>query len=195
MWRAPGSGRPTVRNRPPRQTHSLLAIFRSHGWIFALEPIVDRQTATAQLEELLPLAAQWASDQKQRVLCEGVPLSKTEMADAKSIGIKNPGRVRLLRVDAIPVPAHPTLRAAAASLHFLTAAPSGLALEYGIFVRSDCWRDRALIAHELVHTAQYERLGGVVPFLQTYISQCAAVGYENAPLELEAIKTAERICP
>ena len=168
--------------------------FRSRGWIFAFEPIVDRQSAIAQLEEVLPLAAQWASDQKQRVLCEGVPLSKAQMADAKSIGIKNPDRVRLLRVEAIPVPAHPKLKAAAASLNFLTAAPSGLALEYGIFVRSDCWRDRALIAHELVHTAQYERLGGIVPFLQTYISQCATVGYANAPLELEAAAKAERIC-
>ena len=140
------------------------------------------------------MAGQWACAQKQRVLCEGVPLSEAEKADAKSIGVKNPDRVRLLRVDTIPAPAHPMLRAAAASLNFLTHAPRGLALEYGIFVRSDCWRDRALIAHELVHTAQYERLGGVVPFLQLYISQCATVGYANAPLELEAIRTAERIC-
>jgi hypothetical protein len=156
---------------------------------------VDRQSAIAQLEELLPLAAEWASNQKQRVLCQGLPLSEAEMAVAKSVGIKNPDRVRLLRVDTIPVPVHPMLRAAASSLNFMITEPSGLALEYGIFVRSDCWRDRALIAHELVHTAQCERLGGIVPFLQTYISQCAAVGYANAPLELEAIKTAERVCP
>lgn len=155
---------------------------------------MDRQTAIDQLEELLPLAGQWAFAQEQRALCEGVPLSKAEIADAKLIGVKNPDRVRLLRVDTIPAPAHPMLRAAAASLNFLTAAPRGLALEYGIFVRSDYWRDRALIAHELVHTTQYERLGGIVPFLQTYISQCATVGYANAPLELEAIRTAKRVC-
>src|SRR2546430_8971806 len=51
----------------------------------------------------------------------------------------------------------------------------------------DYWRDRALIAHELVHVLQYHRLGGVLPFLQTYICQCATVGYPNAPLELEEI--------
>jgi hypothetical protein len=147
-----------------------------------------------RLDELLPLAVQWAITQERRVLCEGVHLSEIEMADAKAIGVRNPERVRLLRIHTIPTPADPTLRAAAASLNFLTAAPRGLALEYGIFVRSDCWRDRALIAHELVHTAQYQRLGGVVPFLQTYISQCATVGYASAPLELEAIRTAERIC-
>ena len=155
---------------------------------------MDRQTTIDQLGELLPLAAQWAAAQQRRVLSEGVPLSENELADAKAIGVRNPERVRLLRVEAIPVPAHPMLKAAAASIHFLTAAPRGLALEYGIFVRADHWRDRALIAHELVHTAQFQRLGGILPFLQTYIFQCATVGYPNAPLELEAVTTAARVC-
>ena len=155
---------------------------------------MDRQTTLQQLEELLPLAAQWATEQERRVLCEGVRLSEIEMADAKAIGVRNPERVRLLRVQTIPVPAHPMLKSAAASINFLTAAPRGLALEYAIFVRADHWRDRALIAHELVHTAQYQRLGGILPFLQTYIYQCATVGYPNAALELEAIATAERVC-
>src|SRR5439155_17538079 len=114
--------------------------------------------------------------------------------DGKAFGVKNPARVRLLRVGAVPVPAHPMLRAAAASINFLTAAPRGLALDYGIFVRSDHWRDRELVAHELVHTAQFQRLGGILPFLQTYIFQCATVGYPNAPLELEAIATSARVC-
>ena len=156
--------------------------------------MVDRQTIINQLEELLPLAVHWATDQERRVLCEGMGLSEIEMTDAKAIGVRNPERVRLLRVDSVPVPAHPMLRAAAASINFLTAAPRGLALENGIFIRADHWRDRALIAHELVHTAQFQRLGGILPFLQTYIFQCATVGYPNAPLELEAIATAARIC-
>jgi hypothetical protein len=155
---------------------------------------VDRQKTLEQLEELLPLAAQWATDQERRVLCEGVALSEAEMADARAIGVRNPNRVRLLRVENIPVPVHPMLRAAAASIHFLAAAPSGLTLDYGIFIRADRWRERGLIAHELVHTAQYQRLGGILPFLQTYIYQCATVGYRNAPLELEAAAIAARIC-
>jgi len=155
---------------------------------------MNRQAAFDHLEELLPLAAQWAMEQQQRVLCEGVPLSKNEMADARAIGVRNPERVRLLRVDSIPVPAHPTLKAAAASINFVTATPSGLALENAIYVRADRWGDRQLIAHELAHTAQYQRLGGVLPFLQTYLVQCATAGYQQAPLELEATATAERIC-
>lgn len=155
---------------------------------------MDRQTTLDQLEQLLPLATQWAAHQERRVLCEGVRLSELEMADAKAIGVRNPDRVRLLRVDSVPVPVHPMVRAAAASINFLSAAPRGLALNYGIFIRADHWRDRALIAHELVHTAQYQRLGGILPFLQTYIYQCATVGYPHAPLEAEAIATAARVC-
>jgi hypothetical protein len=155
---------------------------------------MDRHSMLEQIDQLLPLAAEWATEQERRVLCEGVPLSKEELADAKAIGVRNPERVRLLRVDSIPVPAHPMLRAAAASINFVTAAPRGLALDYGIFVRADHWRDRELIAHELAHTAQYQRLGGILPFLQTYLWQCAAVGYQQAPLELEASAAAERIC-
>ena len=155
---------------------------------------MDRQATIEKIEQLLPLAAEWATAQERRVLCQGVPLSKTELADARAIGVRNPERVRLLCVDSIPMPVHPMLQAAASSMQFLTGSPRGLALEYGIFVRTDQWRDRALIAHELVHTAQYQRLGGILPFLQTYIAQCATVGYPNAPLELEANATAARVC-
>jgi hypothetical protein len=154
---------------------------------------MDRQTTIDQLEELLPLAAEWAEEQQERVLREGVPLSEEELADAKAIGVQNPESVRLLQVDTIPVPAHPMLKAAAASINFLSFAPRGLALGHGIFVRSDYWRDRVLIAHELAHTVQYQRLGGILPFLQSYIFQCATVGYPNAPMELEASTTAALI--
>jgi hypothetical protein len=47
--------------------------------------------------------------------------------------------------------------------------------------------------HELVHTAQYERLGGIVAFLRKYLSECATSGYRAAPLEEEAIAVAQRI--
>src|SRR5260370_20834809 len=140
---------------------------------------MERQTTIDQLEELLPLAAQWAAAQQQRVLSEGVPLYKKELADAKAIGVRNPERVRLLRVEAIPVPAHPMLKAAAASIRFLTAAPRGLALDNGIFVRADSWRDRALIAHELVPTPQFQLLGRIPPFVPSYNFRIATVGYPD----------------
>ena len=127
---------------------------------------MDRQFLIAHFETLLPLAAKWAAAVEKRILREGVPLSEQEMGDAKAIGVREPERVRLLALARVPAPRNLTLRTAAAAIQFLTPATRGLALRYGIFVRSDCWGERGLVAHELAHTAQYERLGGIEPFLR-----------------------------
>ena len=154
---------------------------------------MDRQSVLAQFETLLPLAAKWAEEEEQRVLHEGVPLSEQEMTDAKAIGVRRPQRIRLLRVEAVPMPIDPQLRAAAETIHFLSPETRGLTLQYGILLRWDCWRERPLIAHELVHAAQYERLGGILPFLRQYLVECLTIGYPNAPMELEAAEVAGQV--
>jgi len=50
------------------------------------------------------------------------------------------------------------------------------------------------LVHELVHTGQYERLGGVRPFLERYLRECLTIGYPMGALEQEAIRIAEEIC-
>ena len=145
-----------------------------------------------QFEALLPLAAAWATEQQENILLEGVPLGELELADAYAIGVKAPERVRLLSVETIPRPSHPQLRAACDAIDFLTPATRGLTLGYGIFIRADCWRDRLLVLHELAHTAQYERLGGIDSFLRKYLFECVTIGYPAAPLEQEAIDVAAR---
>lgn len=67
---------------------------------------------------------------------------------------------------------------------------AGLTVRYGIFIREAYWGDRRLIAHELAHTAQYERRGGIAPFLRAYLTECLTIGYSGAALELEAIAAA-----
>ena len=110
-----------------------------------------------------------------------------------AVGVRGPERVRLLALPCVPTPTDLTLKTAVAAIQFLTPATRGLALRYGIFVRSDCWGERRLIAHELVHTAQYERLGGIRPFLRQYLTECLTVGYPAGPMEQEAIDTASRL--
>lgn len=46
----------------------------------------------------------------------------------------------------------------------------------------------------LVHTRQFERLGGFLPFLQQYLQECITVGYPAALVEQEAINTTARLC-
>lgn len=123
---------------------------------------------------------------------EGVPLGEPHLSDARLMGVVCPERIRLLRVDGIPLPGNPVLKFAAKITGLFSPHTAGMALRYGIFVRKDCWGDRRLIAHECVHTAQYERCGGFSGFLSRYLSECLEIGYPAAPMEQEAIlKSAE----
>lgn len=146
-----------------------------------------------QFQFLLPLAVRWAEEQEKQILEHGLPLTAEEANDARAVGVRNYERVRLLQVKTVLRPKNKALRAACDAIDFLTPKTRGLALRHGIFVRTDCWRDRALIAHELVHAAQYERFGGIEPFLRQYLMECLTVGYAASPLELEAITVSARI--
>jgi hypothetical protein len=146
-------------------------------------------------EALLPLACSWAEEQERVILRDGVPLSAGQTADARKVGVAQPERVRLLKVASIPMPDHPDLRGAAEATGLISPQTIGLTLRYGIFIRSDCWNDRRLVAHELVHVAQYERLGGIQPFLRQYLHECLTVGYDAAPMEQEAVRGAGRLVP
>ena len=134
---------------------------------------MDAGITPEQFELLLPLACQWAAAQEQRICSHGQALSDAQGADARLAGVAEPERVRLLYVPEIPIPENPALR---------------------IFIRSDCRFNRAMVVHELGHTAQYERLGGFESFLRQYLSQCLTIGYPEAPMEQEVISLAARIC-
>ena len=147
-----------------------------------------------QFEFLLPLACQWAEEQEQVILRDGIALTDAQLTDARNAGVIHPERIRLLVVNQIPMPSHPALHAAAVATQLITPSTGGLTLRYGIYIRSDCWTNRRLIIHEFVHTAQYERLNGFLLFLQKYLHECISIGYPAAPMEQEAINTAARMC-
>ncbi len=135
----------------------------------------------------LPLAVRWAEQEERRILDHGVPLPAESLADARNMGVSEPGKIRLLKVDCVPSPANPLLRWLGRRTGLISPMTAGMALRYGIFLRADCWMNRHIIAHECVHTAQYERLGTIRVFLQQYLLECLHVGYPAAPLEQEAI--------
>ncbi|MEM7344906.1 MAG: hypothetical protein AAF485_11745 [Chloroflexota bacterium] len=147
-----------------------------------------------QFQDLLPLAAVWAEAQETLILQQGVPLTTAQLEDAQQVGVRQPEQIRLLSVDKIPLPDHPALRAAAQATQLISPYASGVTFRYGIFIRAREWGERSLIVHELVHTAQYERLGGFEPFLAQYLMECLTVGYPEAPMEQEAIRVAREIC-
>jgi len=159
-----------------------------------LTKFVNPTITPEQFEMLLPLACEWAASQEQRILATGETLSDAMLADARLVGVAAPDRVRLLCVPEIPIPDDPALRAATLETQFLSPLTRGLALRYGIFIRSDCRSDQTMVIHELGHTAQYERLGGFEPFLRRYLFECLTIGYPEAPMEQEVIELTARIC-
>lgn len=143
---------------------------------------------------LVPLAAAWAGEQERVILRDGTPLPPSGIVNAKKIGVAHPEKVRLLKVASIPIPEDPLLRTAAETTGLISPKTAGLTVRYGIFIRADCWGNRQLVFHELVHTSQYERLGGFQEFLQQYLYECITIGYPGAPMEREAILKTANLC-
>lgn len=143
---------------------------------------------------MLPIATVWIRQQQRRILSVGVPLDNEQIRDARAAGVRYPERVRLLRVDDVPQLRLRSLQLLAFKLGLLSPMTVGLTAAYGIFIRADRWGDRRLLVHELAHTTQYERFGGIKPFLRAYLRECLADGYPFGALEIEAAAAARKIC-
>lgn len=146
-----------------------------------------------QFNQLLPLAISWAEQQENYILQNGVQLTASQLSDAKLVKVVGLEKVRLLKVDQIPLPSELSLKNAAQMLGLITANTIGLTLRYGVFIRKDFWNGRKIVVHELVHVAQYERLGGIGNFLQKYLQECITMGYPQASMEQEAITLSNKI--
>lgn len=143
---------------------------------------------------IVPVASRWIEIHERRVLLRGIGLTEQQLADAVALGVAQPERVRLLAFPAVSSPRRRASRFTALLLRTFSPGTAGLTARYGILVREDFWGERRLIAHELAHTAQYERLGGIKPFLREYLAECFREGYPFGELELEAASAAQRIC-
>ncbi|MGV7225235.1 MAG: hypothetical protein ACQ9MH_27440 [Nitrospinales bacterium] len=152
------------------------------------------QISHEQFETILPLAVEWAEAKEKVSLEHGTALSPKYMEDAKSVGVKYPERVRIYEVSQIPIPKHPILKAAAEVTQLISPATIGISLRYGIFIHNNFSNDRYTIVHELVHTMQCEKFGGLYPFLKKYLWECIEIGYPEAPLEQQAVRIASEVC-
>jgi hypothetical protein len=146
-------------------------------------------------ERLAPLASQWAKTQEAYILEHGVPLSRNQIADAGRAGVKDPGRVRVLVVDRIPLPGDKELADAARHAQIITDASRAVAIGHGIIIRADSWQNRELLLHQLVHVAQCERSGGLESFVGEYLlDRRSSRDFSLGPLEDEARSLARKIC-
>jgi hypothetical protein len=151
-------------------------------------------TDQKKFEELLPLACQWAKTQEEFILARGASLALRDIADAIRVGVRDCSRVKVLVVDRIPMPDNKELAEAARGTHIITDASRGVAIGHGIIIRADCWGDRELLLHNLVHVAQCERSGGLEQWVRQYLCDrhgCAK--FTIGSLEEEARRIAHEI--
>lgn len=135
---------------------------------------------------LAPLGAVWAARAARLAWHKGRALTPPEQEMAARMGVAAPERVRVMVAPEMPWPGPRWLHRLVSRLGFPATESVGLCLGHAIFLHP-AWAEKTeVLAHELVHTAQYERLGGVRPFLRRYLAECLAFGYVAAPLEREA---------
>jgi len=133
--------------------------------------------------EIVPKAIAWAKAQSEIVLESGLPLSESGIEIARRVGVNAPERVRIQWVTRLPVPSDPAFGPLLDSTGL--ANMDGLTLGYAIFLVQER-TDLKLVAHELRHVHQYERLGGIDGFMPVYLEEIRVFGYTDAPLEKDA---------
>lgn len=153
----------------------------------------DPRLLAAMLPALVPLAAVWVRRQEEKATRTGQPLDLSELEAARAVGVRHPERIRLRLVPEIAGPLHFIFRKFYASRAFFGPGLRGITYRYGIVLRQDCYPDLHLVAHECVHVAQYEKLGGLSAFLRPYFRECLLDGYPGGPLEQEAIDRSSRL--
>ncbi|MDR7270628.1 hypothetical protein J2X20_003286 [Pelomonas saccharophila] len=137
------------------------------------------------LPTIMPSAIEWAQQCELHIGRFGDLLNEAGIELARRVGVSKVERVRILLVDAIPIPSDPALQRAIRLEEFLGPDTSGLTLGYGIFIRRGKASAR-LVSHELRHVHQYEQAGSIARFLPLYLEDVAQVGYYNSRYEVDA---------
>jgi hypothetical protein len=140
----------------------------------------------ADVAALQPGALVFTDDAEREILRRGRPLDARESGMALAVGVAHPEQVRVLVHDGFIEPTDEAFIALCRELGVdLDAPEAGRTSGHGIEVLPWFARSRTVMAHELAHVAQYERLG-TAGLLRDYLTQLLTVGYERAPLEVEA---------
>jgi hypothetical protein len=143
------------------------------------------------LERIRPKAVEWVTRMERTCAEIGKPLLPLNMEDAQIIGIQDLDSIRVIVLSEMPVPDDSELRR---YFEQIKLAPLGMTFGHGIAVKDGHFA-RHLMAHELVHGLQYERLGGIGPFLAAYLPEVFLPPYYgHGPLELEAKMLADALC-
>ena len=138
-----------------------------------------------QLDELLPAATIWLNGVGEALGATARKLTPDERHIASEAGVVEVERVRVALVEEMPMSENEPLRSAALQLGFANKTLAGGTIDHLIWLNRKHAQNRALLAHELVHIAQQERMSQPA-FLRRYFTELAIMGYKRSPIEAEA---------
>ncbi len=140
-------------------------------------------SVTQEIEYFLPRLLDWYAKAETELLAQGRPLNPAEIRIAGVLGIRQPDRVRIVVQERFPVPDDAELRAEteASGMGSEDARTMGDAILLKPYLHEDPY----VIAHELVHLAQHDRMGREA-FMRRYLTELEVLGYDASPLEMEA---------
>ena len=172
-----------------------MGIFAGGGCSFVRAPSAEELHAVehpshsdkAWCDAVAPKAVDWLTGQEVLLLPRGRPLSASEGEIARQMGVQHPERVRILVVSDFPLPEDSYLATEVKKLGFGSPQAGGRSMGYAVLVKPKFEGKRWLLAHELVHVGQRERMG-TAEFVRRYLLELRLLGYKRSPLELEANK-------
>jgi hypothetical protein len=136
------------------------------------------------LPEMIPQVVRWAEGVSRAALARGAGLTPEAERIAREVGVRDPSKVRIEVVDAIPLPRGFELVAGRAGVRADRAG--AMTLGYAILLLRGQEGEKSLLRHELRHVAQFEAAGGIAPFLAVHIPDLLRHGYEDSPYERDA---------
>ena len=122
----------------------------------------------AKIDKFFPAALAWYNQTEQQLLPKGRVLTAEEQAMAQQLGLKHPDKVRILALESFPLPEDKTLRAEAERYGLGSPQEAGRTIGHAVLLKAKYASDKALLAHELVHVQQIERMGQA-DFLKRYL--------------------------
>ena len=138
--------------------------------------------------KLFPAVCEWIEQQENDIFSKGRCLTFNETQIAKNIGIKNFDIIKVFESEFVPQPKNKIILEMGEQFGLLNKERTkGICFRYGIFINKKATNKNLVLIHEFIHTLQYEKFGSVEKFLYQYIKECIELGYENSPLELEAV--------
>jgi hypothetical protein len=146
----------------------------------------------AKIEYFFPRVLAWYESVEAELLPHGRALSGPELEVARRLGVLNPEKVRVVLLDAFPMPSDPELLVEAERYGLGSRFEGGRTNGYVIMLKPWLAENKTVLAHELVHGSQHDRMGRKA-FLRRYLIEMEILGYARSPLELEAYANQSRV--